>query len=192
LARTKAFDREEVLDRAMRVFWRKGYDATSIQDLIDAMGIGRQSLYDTFGDKQTLYLAALDRYGATAGARLLEPLRAGGLVKPALHQIFANVIEESIRGPRWGCFITNAAVERAPCDPETAQRVAASFRDGDALLRRALEQGQAAGEIESHRDPCALAHYLANAIHGLRVTAKATTDRETLQEIAAVTLSVLD
>ena len=191
VARTKEFERDVALDRAMRVFWRKGYDAASLQDLVEAMGIGRQSLYDTFGDKHALYLAALDRYGTIFGARMMAPLQEGGPVKPALHQIFAGLIEESVSEGGWGCFAVNAAVERAPCDPQTARRAEANFAGGEATLREALQCAQESGEIGPGHDPRALARYFYNAIQGLRVTAKATRDRETLEDIVRVTLSVL-
>lgn len=192
MARTKEFDREVALDRAMHLFWRKGYEAASLQDLVEVMGIGRQSLYDTFGDKHALYLAALDRYGEVLGAHMMATLAEPGPVKPALRRIFDWLIEESLCDGRRGCFAVNATVERAACDAETAKRMEANFAGVEEQLRQALEQAQASGEIGAHHSSWALARYLFNAIQGLRVTAKVTTDRATLEDIARVTLSVLD
>lgn len=189
MARTKEFNREVALDRAMHVFWRKGYEAASLQDLVEAMGIGRQSLYDTFGDKHALYLAALDRYAATQGAPLFAPLDESGSVKAALRRIFARMVDESVEGI--GCLAVNATVERAACDAKIARWAMANLVGTEEKLRRALARAQVEGEISSRHDPRALARYLFNAIQGLRVTAKATNDRATLEEIVDVTLSVL-
>jgi TetR/AcrR family transcriptional repressor of nem operon len=191
MARTKEFDRDVALERAMDVFWEKGYEAASLTDLVTAMGIGRQSLYDTFGDKHSLYLAALDRYGALVGARMLAPLDEPGPLKPALRRVFDWLIAEALCHGDRGCFAVNATVERASCDADVAGRAVANVAGGEEKLRRALEWAQTTGEIGARHDPRALARYLFNAMQGLRVTAKATADREALEDIARVTLSVL-
>lgn len=192
MARTKEFDREAVLDRAMRLFWRQGYEATSMQDLVEAMGIGRQSLYDTFGDKRGLYLAAVERYARVEGGPLFAPLAEPGAAKDAIRRTFAGLVEIALRDGKLGCLSVNAAVERAACDPDIARWVAANLAAGERGLRLALERAQALGEIGPHSNPQALARFLFSAIQGLRVTAKATTDRATLNDIVRVTLSVLD
>jgi TetR/AcrR family transcriptional repressor of nem operon len=97
MARPKEFDKDEALQKAMNVFWCRGFEATSMQDVVDAMGIKRQSLYDTFGGKHQLYLAALDRYRAEQDAKLLALLGTPGPVKEKLRKLFYEVIEVSIR-----------------------------------------------------------------------------------------------
>ena len=192
MARTKEFDRDVVLDKAMRLFWRQGYEATSLRDLLVAMGIGRQSMYDTFGDKHALFLAALDRYAATVGAPLFAPLREPGPVKPALRHVFAAAIDGSLDASCPGCLMVNATAELAPSDRDVARRAEANLWGGEELFRIALERGQESGEIDRRHDPRALALFLYNALQGLRVTAKATPDRQVLESIVDVTLSVLD
>jgi TetR/AcrR family transcriptional regulator, transcriptional repressor for nem operon len=192
MVRTKEFDREAVLDKAMRVFWRQGYEATSLRDLLAAMGIGRQSMYDTFGDKHALFLAALDRYAATVGQPLFAPLREPGPVKPAFRHVFTEVVDGSLDAVCPGCLMVNATAELAPVDRDVACRAEANLWGAEELFRRALERGQEAGEIDRRHDPRALALYLYNALQGLRVTAKATPDRRVLEQIVDVTLSVLD
>src|SRR5215208_4537603 len=109
MARHKEFDREEALQRAMEVFWSRGYEAASVGDLVKHMGINRQSLYDTFGDKHTLYLAALDRYREVEGRKLFELLERPGPVKRALRQLFGGVGECSLGGgERRGGVMGNA------------------------------------------------------------------------------------
>jgi len=194
MARHKEFDRDEALQRAMDVFWSRGYESASIQALIKQMGINRQSLYDTFGDKHTLYLAALDRYREVEGGKMLELLSASGSVKKALHQLFAGVIEEAVTGgkARRGCFIGNAMSEMAGRCPKTADKACGNLAAAENALYRALLRGKKTGEIENKRDLRAVARFLYSSLQGLQVMAKATQDRKLLADIARVTLSVLD
>ena len=96
MARQKEFDRDEALHKAMEVFWSRGYEAASVGELVRHMGINRQSLYDTFGDKHSLYLAALDRYREVEGRKLFELLERPGPVKRALRQLFEGVVEHAL------------------------------------------------------------------------------------------------
>jgi TetR/AcrR family transcriptional repressor of nem operon len=191
VARTKAFDREAVLDKAMQVFWRQGYEATSLPDLTAAMGIGRQSLYDTFGDKHALYLAALDRYRRVGGGPLLALLERPGPVLPALRDLFAGIVDGACDGDRRGCFMVNATGELAGRDPETTQRAEANFAAMEEAFRGAITRAQAQGEILPDRDPHALARFLFATIQGLKVTAKAANDRAVLEDVVEVTLAAL-
>src|SRR6185295_12348945 len=123
MARQKEFDREEVLHKAMEVFWSRGYEAASIQGLIEHMGINRQSLYDTFGDKHSLYLLALDRYCDAECRRVSQLLERPGSVKKTLRQLFEDVIERALcDGQRRGCFMGNAMSELAGRCKQTAAR----------------------------------------------------------------------
>src|SRR5919106_1334524 len=108
MARHKEFDRDEALHRAMEVFWSRGYEAASVGDLVKHMGINRQSLYDTFGDKHALYLAALDRYPEVEGRKMFELLERPGSVKRALRNLFEGVVACALgEGERRGCFVGN-------------------------------------------------------------------------------------
>src|SRR6478672_1527424 len=112
MARHKEFDCAEVLEKAMEVFWARGYEAASIQDLVEHMGINRQSLYDTFGDKHTLYLQALDRYLEVEGRKIAELLEQPGSVKRNVRRLFETAIDRSLADRR-GCFMNNAMSELA-------------------------------------------------------------------------------
>ncbi len=191
MARTKEFDQDLALDRAMRLFWSQGYEATSIQDLTDGMGIGRGSLYDTFEDKHTLFLAALDRYRATVSARLFAPLEEPIPVRMALRRVFDHVVEEAQAEEHHGCLMANATLELASRDATVRCRAAANLEGLEEKIGRVLARAQREGEIGVHHDPRALARFLFNALQGLRVTAKVTPDRTVLEDIARVTLSVL-
>ena len=117
MARPKQYDREQVLDQAMRVFWARGYEATSISDLVEALGINRFSLYESFGDKRGLFLAALERYGERVFARSLLELEGDELGLAAIERYFAGMIRWA-QGPmvKQGCLLINTAAEQAGHD----------------------------------------------------------------------------
>src|ERR671916_2831660 len=112
MARHKEFDRDEALQRAMEVFWSRGYEAASVGELVKHMGINRQSLYDTFGDKHSLYLQALDRYREVEGQKMYGVLERPGSVKRALRELFEGVVENALgESGRRGCLVGNAMSE---------------------------------------------------------------------------------
>jgi len=193
MARHKEFDRDEALHKAMEVFWSRGYEAASVNDLVRHMGINRQSLYDTFGDKHALYLQALDRYREVEGRRMFEILDRPGSVKKALRQLFQGVVEGSFcGGQRRGCFVGNAMSELAGRCKATAAKTCSNMAAAEEALYRALLRGKKAGEIEGGRDFRAVARFLYSSLQGLQLMAKATRDRKTLEDVVKVTLSVLD
>src|ERR1051325_10236665 len=125
MGRPREFDREKALDRAMQLFWCKGYEATSVQDLLNVMGINRGSFYDTFGDKRSLFLASIDRYNETFLAKLRAELNAPGSAKRAIVRTIEELASRAASdAQRRGCLMTNSAVELAPHDAEAAARVA--------------------------------------------------------------------
>lgn len=192
MARPKAFDRDQALSAAMQVFWVKGYEATSLEDLLAAMNIGRQSLYDTFGDKRALFMAALERYRELSDAYLHGCLAEAPTVKAGFRRLFMQVVEEPEAHQRRGCLLVNSAVELAPHDPATARLVVAYQRATERLFRRGLELAQARGEVAAGRDVRALARYLVSALQGLRVMAKADPNRAVLRDVVSVALAALD
>ena len=193
MARHKEFDRDEALRRAMEVFWSRGYEATSVGDLVEHMGINRQSLYDTFGDKHSLYLAALDRYREVEGRRMFELLERPGPVKRALRELFEGVVVCSLGGgERRGCFVGNATSELAGRCKATAEKACGQMAAAEEALYRALVRGRKAGEIKGARDLRAVARFLYSSLQGLQLMSKATRDRKTLEDVVRVTLSVLD
>ncbi len=144
----KQFDTEEVLDRAMRAFWARGYEATSMQDLVDCTGVNRGSLYATYGDKHTLFLAALRMYDEKMRGKLLADIEARYEPRDAVRQLFlvfaANVSES---GGNRGCFLTNSALELAAHDPQVAKIVAHAQEEIEAFFARMIKQGKTRGEI---------------------------------------------
>lgn len=193
MGRHKEFDRDQALQKAMEVFWARGYEAASIETLVEQMGINRQSLYDTFGDKHALYLQALDRYREVESRRLFELLERSSSVKTALRQLFAGVIEQSLGGrERRGCFMANAMSELAGRCKETAARTGSNMAAIEEAFYRALVRGTKDGELKRVHQPRAVARFLFCNLQGVLLTAKAAPDRETLEDVVKITLSVVD
>jgi TetR/AcrR family transcriptional repressor of nem operon len=193
MARQKEFDRDEVLHKAMEAFWARGYEGTSIQDLVKHMGINRQSIYDTFGDKHTLFLQALDRYREIQSRRLFEVLERPGSMKNNLRRLFEDAVARalSVEG-RWGCFVGNSISELAGRCKETATRTCNSVDVAEKLFQRAIERGKQQGDFTGVRDSRAVARFLYSSLQGVIMMAKASRDRKLLNDVVKVTLSVLD
>jgi len=192
VARPKEFERDVVLDRAMQVFWARGYEATSIQHLVDRMGIQRGSLYDTFGDKRALFFAAIERYDRVVTAKLLAALDEPGAGTAAIREFFRLKVEASVESGRpRGCLVTNSAAEVVTRDRAAATRVGAVLAKIEAAFHRAVVRAQQAGEIDPKRSPRALARFLTSSAQGLSVMAKTFPDRAVLDDIVEVILAAL-
>jgi TetR/AcrR family transcriptional regulator, transcriptional repressor for nem operon len=190
LARTKEFRPEEALDAAIQLFWCRGYEATSLRDLLDGMGIGRGSFYNTFGDKHALFLASLDRFRELRTSWIDEVLEDSGL--DGIEEVFRRTVDSLVGfEPRRGCLMANTAVELGPHDAQVAEKVSRYVRHTETIFERALIRAQEAEEIPADRDPRALACFLVNTLHGLRVLARAGTDRVVLEDSARVALDSL-
>ncbi|GHG47280.1 TetR/AcrR family transcriptional regulator [Streptomyces griseocarneus] len=193
MARTKEFDPDAALQAAMELFWQRGFEATSMADLVDHLGIARASLYATFGGKRELYLKALQRYGEQHGPAMTEELSQPGPVLPAVRELVRRFADEAGGDAlRRGCFVTNTAVELGPHDAECARRVEESWHSVETLLTSALTRARAQGEIAADRDVVALARTLLVFLQGLRVVGKATPDPARLRDAAEQALTLLD
>ncbi|MEE8515861.1 MAG: TetR/AcrR family transcriptional regulator [Alphaproteobacteria bacterium] len=194
MARPREFDSTQALEKAMEVFWAKGYEATSLRDLITAMGISKSSLYNVFGNKHELFLSTLDHYCKSIAARnVAAVIDAAPDARSGIAAVFAKFVEDLLcRGETCGCFAQNSAVEVALNDPDARARVYAAFVHMEDAIFRGVERGQAAGDITARHDPRTLARHLANSLQGLLVTGKANPDRGVLDDITAMALSALD
>ena len=192
MGRPREFDVDAALDRALQVMWAKGYESASLDDLCDATGLGRSSLYAAFGDKRALYLRALERYEEAAAQRVNDALARPVPVRESIAAFLGRLIDDIVAGPgRRGCFIGNCAAELARGDREAAAHVRRSHGRIETAFRDALARAQARGEIEAEADPRALARFLTSGIQGLRLVGKANPDRAVLDDIAAVMLRCL-
>lgn len=191
MARTKQFDRHAALDQAMELFWARGYHATSIQDLVDRLGVNRQSLYDTFGGKDELFKAAVGRYRELQRIPMRRSLEREGPVGEVLRQFFDAVITQLIKNDGKGCLMANTTTELAAHDPEIYKLCAANARQLENGFTGLLARAQQAGEIDRSRSVVQLARFLVNTMNGLAVTAKTTRERKVLHDIVEVALSAL-
>lgn len=191
MARSKDFEVNIVLDKAMDLFWRQGYEKTSIQELVTHMGIHRRSMYDTFGDKHALYMEALDRYRSIQEKNIKIRIQPPISAKQAIRQMFEMTICTEENHPK-GCLIVNTAVELAMYDSEAAAQVTEDFLNTEQLFYELLVSGQQTGEIAEHHNALKLSVFLNNVWVGLRVMVKATEDTEKLTSIMDTTLAVLN
>ncbi|MET8243066.1 TetR family transcriptional regulator [Streptomyces sp. NPDC005202] len=194
MARTKEFDPDAALESALELFWRRGYEATSMSDLVEHLGIGRASLYATFCSKHELYLKALDRYGQTHDPRLVRELSQPGPALPAVRAVVRRFAAEAAAEDtrECGCLVTNTAVELGPHDQAAARRVEHSWDHVETLLHSALVRAQAQGELPADRDPLTLARMLLVLLQGLRVVGKASSDPTRVRDAAEQALALLD
>jgi TetR/AcrR family transcriptional repressor of nem operon len=192
IARTKAFDRKKALIQAMRLFWRKGYAATSIEDLTEALHLSRSSLYDTFGDKRTLFLEALKFYSERVISITEHTLKTSSSPIAGIQAIFAGLIYGIGQEPgSIGCFMVNSIAELVPYDPDVT-KLAEEFADGfQQLLKTALTEASVQKIVTKKQTPEQFAAYVYNTIQGMRVLIKAGATREQLQTIGDITLKSL-
>lgn len=194
MARTKEFDPEAALQSALELFWQRGYEATSMAHLVDHLGIGRASIYATFGSKHELYLKAMDRYAEAHDPYLLAELSQPGPALPAVRAVVRRFAAEAASPEKRlaGCLVTNTAAELAPHDPAAARRVELSWDRVETPLHSALIRAQAQGELPEDRDPRALARMLFVLLQGLRVVGKASDDPARVRDAAEQALALLD
>ncbi len=193
MARQKEFEKEEVLEKAMDTFWRFGFEGTSMQSLVKNMGINRSSLYETFGDKRSLFEAAITHYEKTRMQGMVDCLLEMEASISAIAQVFDSLIDQSLSDEeRRGCFITNTAIELCHHDPSVAQKIATDMKILERAFYRVLVNAQAKGEIAQEKDMKQIAQYLTSSFQGIRVMAKINQDPQFLKNIVKVTLSVLD
>lgn len=193
MARVAEFDRAEVLDRAMNVFWRKGFEGSSVQELVAATGINRASMYNSFGDKEALFLAAIDHYVAHVNRQRLALLEEDRPAREVIGRYFDDLVSfSSGEGRRLGCLLTNTAIELGPRNNRIDRKLAGIFDRVEASFEAVIRRGQATGDIAPDKDPVAVSRFLLCAVQGLRVLARTDTDERALRDIVDVTLSALD
>ncbi len=176
----------------MNAFRRNGYDGTSIQDLVDATGVGRGSLYAAFGSKEGLYLVAMDRYREYYALPLVEVLRDGAPGRELLRAVLVAAVDEIVRdGSRQACLIVGAAVGRIAHDPQVAAHVQLTTELLEDALYQVVAVAQADGQLTDKRDARDLARYLVATMHGLRVMGAMSPDRASLMAVADTALDAL-
>ena len=187
MPRPKEFDPDKALEKAMQVFWRKGYEATSVQDLVDQMGINRFSLYATFGDKHRLFLSALNRYQQKLVSENLRALEHSQEGLQAIRRFFQASVEWALAQKSCqGCLMTNSTVELAAHDKDAAAIVRASLKRIEEAFYKALLRAREKGEIGESQNLRDYARFLTNNAQGLGVLTKVRPDRRVLEGIIRI------
>ena len=193
MARTKDFDENEVLTRAMNIFWSRGYNATSMEDLVCGLGISRSSLYGTYTDKHTLYIKALENYQQIGGAKIQEIVNTPASAKETIKKLIEHATYGATDGEkRVGCFMVNAEVEVAAFDKTVNNLVCKKDQQLEDVFFQVIQKGKKNGEIKNKQDARVLARFISNSIKGMQVSTKSTTDLSAFDDIIAITVSILD
>jgi TetR/AcrR family transcriptional repressor of nem operon len=193
MARPREFDERSALQRAMHVFWRKGYEATSLAELLKATGLSKSSLYQTFTDKRSLFLSALETYRQDRIAYLREKLNDGRPARESLAAFFRDMLEHAADKERpYGCMSCNEAVELGPEDAQVRKLIAADFQAVEDLFADAIQRGQRDGSIRNPENSRVLARFLTVNLQGLQVMARARIDTSRVTDNVKVMLSTLD
>ncbi len=190
--RPREFNRDEVLDRALQLFWAQGFTATGLTDLLAHLGIARQSLYYAFGDKKGLYIHAIDRYADTTLQRFIDHLDQPGSPMGNLKGLIQKWRELAQGQGHDGCFIGNAIAELGSIDPELGERLKKHLSRLQEALQQTLSQAQDHGEISAKADPRALSRWLVTLFEGLALLSKIDRDPEVINDILDSTLGFLE
>ncbi|MDQ0113666.1 TetR/AcrR family transcriptional regulator [Paenibacillus harenae] len=188
MARSKEFEESAVLEKAMRLFWEQGYEKTSMTDLVEHMGIHRRSLYDTFGDKHTLFLKAYNRYFDKVNASIAGEVKRSKTAAEALKFISDFMISEEGSG----CLIVNSAVELAARDADVDTKSTVCFTETEQLLKEIIVWGQQDSEFTTDYDAGEMAEYLHNVLVGLRAMARTSISKEKLNRITDISIKLLE
>ncbi|HHJ1299625.1 TetR/AcrR family transcriptional regulator [Pseudomonas sp. 17391] len=192
MARPQEFDTQQVLRKAMAVFWEKGFEATSLADLMAATALSKSSLYGSFGDKRELFLAAFDAYRKDRKRDMIhllsaEPAREG--IVSFFESLFANLDSETAHN---GCMSVNQAVEMAPRDLRVRDMVAEDFQTIHEALKVAIQRGQGDGSVTNSSDAEDIASILVLAFPGLQLMARIGVGNEAMSKTLALLMRQLD
>jgi len=193
MARLKAFDEERALDAAIDCFWLRGYEATSIRELGQAMGIGGASLYNAYGDKRALFSRSLERYAERSMRDRIARMEANHQPRQAIAAFIAEIIERSLKDPdRKGCLLVNSALDVAPHDAEIGKVVGGYLDEIRAFFRRNIEAARKAGQVPRGIDAEEVSGHLLGVLLGIRVLARTGARRKLLEAAAKPALDLLE
>lgn len=188
----KNFEIGPTLTQAMNLFWARGFEATSIQDLVRVTGVNRASLYATYGDKREIFLAALRKYDTEVRCKMLRQFAEVLDPADAIRGVFDKFIDQSAtQDGNWGCFLTNTSLELAAHDPEIAALVNAAQDEMEAYFFRMIQAGQETGEFNAALDAAMLARQTLTTLLGLLVLIRSRPDRVFLKAVRDGALSRL-
>jgi TetR/AcrR family transcriptional regulator, transcriptional repressor for nem operon len=193
MARPREFDEVTALEAAIECFWHRGYEATSVRDLADKMGISGPSLYNAYGDKRALFVQALEHYLDHSARALIKRLENSLPPKQAVRRFIEEIIERSVNDrERRGCFLINSALEVAPHDRQLGALIADRLAEIEAFFYRSIKAAQANGAVPRDRAAKDLARLLLGVLLGIRVLARSKPERALLEGVARPALALLE
>lgn len=193
MARTKAFDEDRAIDAAVDCFWTHGYEATSVRDLAQAMGIGGASLYNAYGDKRELFVLSLERYANRSMRERIARIENRHPPRQAIAAFLGEIISRSASDPDCkGCLLVNSALDVASRDAGLSKAVAAYLGEIRAFFRRSLEAGQRTGEIAETVDSDVVSAHLLGVVLAVRVLARTGAKRSLLESVAQPALDLIE
>ena len=193
MARLREFDEDKAIDAAVDCFWARGYEATSVRELADCMGIGGASLYNAYGDKRALFVTALEHYSNRSMRARIARVERDHTPKEAIAAFLAEIIERSLSDrARKGCLLVNSALDVAPHDAALAEVVAGYLGELRAFFRRNILAARSAGEAPASLDADEASGHFLGVLMGIRVLARATPSRKLLESVARPALRLLD
>lgn len=191
--RTREFDVNETLDRAMHLFWEKGYIETSVRDLVKCTGVAHAGLYSAFGDKEGLFKAAVRKYCLKIASELFGVLEHNNAGRAEIEHVFKTILQMNQDGQlRSGCMLVNTAIEFSGTDEELKDMVLGNFEKLEKALSRALRNAVAAGEVRKNLPVKRIAISMATTIHGLAALSRTGISFSTIEEAILATLEQLD
>src|SRR5690349_17043722 len=189
--RPRAYDPAQALARAAATFWKAGYAGTSLDDLAEATGMNRPSLYAAFGDKRDLYLKTLEHYREESRALARAALADDPPLKVFLKRFYDKALDLYLdEGPR-GCYSIGTAATVAAVDDQVRAFLADSMRSTDSFLKHRIEKAKQRGEIARDADPAALAYLASGTLHTLAVRARAGLPRKELDALADAAIGII-
>ena len=193
MARPKEFDRYEALKKAMAVFWEKGYDGTSLPDLMKGMGISRSSLYETFGDKQALFKEAMECYLECVASKRMYALKIAKTARRGIKAYFEDQIRVALdENYPDGCFFTNVSAALGSCDSKTGEYARLAAARLEKEFHDLLRKGQDSGEFSRNKDVAAIARCLTGLSYGMNILAPLGKDRKCLEAMVKAILKLLE
>ncbi|HID81675.1 MAG TPA: TetR/AcrR family transcriptional regulator [Chromatiales bacterium] len=172
MGRPIEFDQQKVIDDIVKLFWERGYEATSMKNISDATGLQPGSLYAAFGSKRSLFLTAIDTYFEESIESLKAVLEGDGSPLQRVRELFMYIVGDSCHKDSHGCMLVNALLETPADDEELRSRIAKMFRQLERAIKKVLIEAAASGELDPEKDPAIQAKLLINNIYGLRVYGK--------------------
>lgn len=192
MPRVKLFDEQEVLTKAMNLFWKQGYSATSIQDLVSHLGINRASLYDTFGDKEQLFKKSFTLYRKTNIEGLIQFFESCPDIKNGFSELFDIAIQEAILDKEAkGCFVVNTTTELIPNDESLIKVIEDNKSDFENLFYEYLKKGKDKGELKTNQDLRSLASLLFMLYNGVKVVSKINPQKQELKDSIDLALTLV-